>query len=196
MSFFKSKFLEGFEKKVVLDRDTMKPRVEFVYEGYYYTSELPEKERLARKIAHTVIFLACTAVHIYAMTLKCDLNRIWYLSAAEIIMIFDYLGLAVSTFEKAVSKRKMAVWEYRMSSVSLKEFSLIGVGVYLLLAVMWLIRLISARPAVPLRELAALGLYAACCAALWANYRIEKTARYSEKKSDDVLHGIDITNDL
>ena len=192
---FSDSYFQDHSKKIVLGADG-NARVEYVYEGIYYTMEGTDRQWLRGKVRYLLLSAAAAALLLVGMTTETALNRVTDVMLLQIFSLFLFLGLGIGVVNRLTVPRSMTKWEYRMGVATVKECSLLlvwSLGVLLLDGCGALVfgRIgFDWKSAQVLLEILG-GLLLILC-----QYRLVKKERYREEISDDLPTGTDITSDF
>ena len=191
---FNRKYFEGYRRAITLDEQG-KMHVEFVYEGIYYSLK---DESLSRrnKICCIVFPTASLLCLVYSMSKNIPYNLT---SAVTILQVCLMLLLGCNTvcgIIKAMTKKQLIRWEYRMGYVSIRELTALCILLTVALTVILTIRLIAAYDVLRLDSITV----AVCCVIIIIMQNIQlqfvNSEAYTEEESTDILDGIDVTNDV
>ncbi len=196
ISYFRKMYYKDYSRRIVMDHESMKSRIEYVYEGLYYSPDCPEGEWKLKKILYFLITLISAGIFIYSMSMEIPSNYLKYIAMLQSVCLFLFLGLILGGFCRLTVKKKMTIWEYRMSVPSLKELSSLlsaFIGVILLCEI---ITAILYREVLSSLRIGHMVMQLVClCMTLFLAKQIKKE-KYSNGKSRDLPRGIDITNDF
>ena len=190
-SLFNQKYFEGFRRAITMD-ETGKMRVEFVYEGFYYTRSIPES--LLHKLCFLLVPALSAAGLIWAMSFRNPMNYSKGVMFFQILLLFLLSLELVCGVVRITAKEKLTHWEYRMASLSVKEISAVSILVSVGLIAAAAVRIAEER------DFALLYRGAVIYILILILQSILMTAALREKfiatESEDVLKGIDVTNEL
>ncbi|MCD8397267.1 MAG: hypothetical protein LUD12_08825 [Lachnospiraceae bacterium] len=193
---FRNRYFKDFSRKIVVDPQSMKTRVEYVYEGTYYTMEDSKNLWLLRKAAYTLLFLLETGAYLLSMAQRTLSNYLMPVTLIQAIGIFLLMGSGMSLFCRITSSQRMTDWEYRMAVTSMREFSGLFGGIMTMLLIGEVAYLVAngsllaeGEPITLLLQAfaAGVGLFLAGCV---------QREHCRTDISQDLPKGIDITNDF
>ena len=191
-SLFNQKYFEGYRRAITMD-DSGRMRVEFVYEGIYYTRVIPES--MQHKLLFVLIPVLSLIGIIWVMSERIPMNYSKGVLFAQVLLLF-MLGLnLVCGIVRLLSSKKLTRWEYRLGVISVKEISLIGALASSSLAITALIRVFSA---IDSWKLVGRGLtvYFIVSVLQLLLLKIVSAEKYHQDESRDILKGIDVTDEL
>lgn len=192
---FRESYYQDHSRKIVLGADG-NPRVEYVYEGIYHTMDCTESKWVRTKLAYTSLTAAGAACLLWAMLTETPGNYLKDIAMLQALSLLLFFGAGVGAFNRITAPRHMTKWEYRMGVATLREFSLL---ILVFLGVLLADEVISVLMGRILLEGTALLLWlkvALSLSLILIQYRLLKKETYLERISDDLPHGIDITNDF
>lgn len=192
---FRDNYFQDHSRKIVLGENG-NPKVEYVYEGIYHTLNASDRQWRLSKLLFPLLTAAGVICLVSAMMTEVPGNHIKDLAMLQAISLLLFFGMGVGAFSRMTAPRHMTRWEYRMGVATLREFSLL---VMLSLGALLADELISALLGRITFDAANGALWlklAACFALVLVQYRLVKKETYLEQVSDDLPHGIDITNDF
>lgn len=192
---FRDSYYQDHSRKIVLGADG-NPHVEYVYEGIYYTLDGSDRRWRLGKLLHLALTTGAAAVLLSVMLTETPGNHRTDITLLQVICLFLFFGAGIGVFNRLTAPRHMTRWEYRMGVATVRECSAL---LLLCLGALLADELVSAALGrlVFDRTSALVCLKTALCLLLvFAQYRLVKKERYSEHASDDLPHGIDITNDF
>lgn len=192
---FRENYFQDHSRKIVLGEDG-NPKVEYVYEGIYRTLDGTDQQWKLSKLCYGFLTVAGAFSLISAMMTETPCNHIKDLALLQALSLLLYFGAGIGVFSRIMAPRRMTRWEYRMGVATLQEFSLlllISMGILLAdgSASALTGRTVPDRPAVFVWLKIVLSF-----ALMLVQYRKLKKEAYLEQSSDDLPHGIDITNDF
>lgn len=191
-SLFNQKYFEGYRRAITMD-ESGRMRVEFVYEGIYYTRTVSES--LPHKLCFILAPLVSIAMVIRNMSARTPMNYVKAVMFFQILLLFLLFLNLICGAVRCSAKEKLTQWEYRMSSLSVKEISAVSILVSAVLSVVSLARMVTGPdPLMNLYKSTAVYILAAVLQGfLMAAAMREK---YMQTESEDVLNGIDVTQEL
>ena len=191
-SLFNQKYFEGYRRAITMD-DSGRMRVEFVYEGIYYTRVIPES--MQHKLLFVLIPVLSLIGIIWVMSERIPMNYSKGILFAQVLLLF-MLGLNLMCgIVRLLSSQKLTRWEYRLGVVSVKEISLVGALVSSALAITALIRVFSATDSWKLVG-RGLTVYFTVSVLQLLLLKIVSAEKYHQDESRDILKGIDVTDEL
>lgn len=192
---FRDGYFQDHSRKIILGENG-NPKVEYVYEGIYHTLDASDRQWRISKLLFPLLTAAGVICLVSAMMTEVPGNHIKDLAMLQAVSLLLFFGMGVGAFCRITAPRHMTRWEYRMGVVTLREFSLLlmlSLGALLadeiISALLGRIALDGANALLWLK-------LAACFALALVQYRLVKKETYQEQISDDLPHGIDITNDF
>ncbi|MCD7835015.1 MAG: hypothetical protein LUH00_13690 [Lachnospiraceae bacterium] len=188
-------YFKGYSRKVVMD-ENMEMHSEYVYEGTYYTMDCPDNVWIRRKGRVLILFLLAAVTLIWGMMGAAEANArkgIVFLQAASLLLL---LGTAICVCCRLSAGRKMTDWEYRMSVVSIREFALMDMLALGAAAAAVGCGVLFGLFAFSMAEVTLFLKLVAGAAFSWILMREVKKEVYREEISQDLPHGVDMTNDF
>lgn len=192
---FRDNYFQDHSRKIVLGMDG-NPRVEYVYEGIYYSLEGTDRQWNLSKLYFTLLTTGAAACLLLAMLTETPGNHMTDITVLEVISMFLLFGVGIGVFNRLTAPRQMTKWEYRMGVVTIKEFSLLLLVSLAALLLDEAVSMMTGRLAWDGTNVLLMGKLALCFALVLAQLRKARKERYQERFSDDLPNGIDITNDF
>ena len=192
---FRENYFQDHSRKIVLGEDG-KPKVEYVYEGIYHTLDGTDQQWKLSKLSHSFLTVVGAFSLISAMMTETPCNHIKELALLQALSLLLYFGAGVGIFNRIVAPRHMTRWEYRMGVATLREFSLLLLISMGILLVDGAVSALTGRMVLDAAAVFAWLKIVLSFALMLVQYRKLKAEAYLEQISDDLPHGIDITNDF
>lgn len=192
---FRENYFQDHSRKIVLGENG-NPRVEYVYEGIYHTLEGTDAQWKRSKCLYALLTVAGAACLLSVMLTETLGNHIKDIALLQALSLLLFLGAGVGVFNRIAAPRHMTKWEYRMGVATPREFSLL---LLLSLGVLITDEVISALIGRFVLDGTVILLWTKstlCFVLILIQYRLLKKETYLERISDDLPHGIDITNDF
>lgn len=192
---FRENYYQDHSRKIVLGENG-NPHVEYVYEGIYHTLNGSDQQWKKSKLLYTLLTAAGGLCFLSVMGTETPGNHLKDVAFLQAVALLLFFGSCIGVFSRLTAPRHMTVWEYRMGVATLREFSLLLLISLVLLIADEGISLLVGR-ITPDGTVAVLCLKLVSCFALvLVQYKMLRKERYLEQISDDLPHGIDITNDF
>lgn len=173
--------------------DSGKMRVEFVYEGIYYTRSISES--FLHKLLFVLIPALSIAGLILTMSSRIPMNYSKGVLFGQVLLLL-LLGLnLVCGMVRILSGEKLTRWEYRLSVISVKEISLVGALASLSLFITGLVRILTGRET-PVMASGGTAVYFTVTVLQLLLLIIVSSEKYFQDESRDILQGIDVTDEL
>lgn len=192
---FRNDYYQDHSRKIVLGANG-NPHVEYVYEGIYYTLDGTERAWRLKKLLHLVLTGAAVYLLLSVMLTETPGNHMADITMLQVFALFLFLGVGIGVFNRLTAPRNMTKWEYRMSIVTVREccgLLILSIGALLTDE---LLSVVMGRTVFDQTNCLIWGKTALSLLLVFAQYRLVKEERYLERISDDLPHGIDITNDF
>lgn len=192
---FRSRYFDGYSRKIVLDKKE-NARVEYVYEGIYHIAECSGAQWRLHKAVLLLFALLGDILLIFSMSAYVPANFCSDVLLLQVSVLFLLFANTLGAISRLSCGRKLTKWEYRMGVKTISECSLLSFFVLLALLLdeggsfltgRWSFDADALTAFFPLVFLAVLQL---SCVFL------VKKETYREEISNDLPHGIDITNDF
>lgn len=192
---FRDRYFEGYARKIVLD-DGGNARIEYVYEGTYYTALCTDRAWIRQKVLYLLLVAATAGGQIAAMAAASGINRIKWITAIQAGELLLLLMLGVGAFSRVTAPRNMTRWEFRTAVQTLRECSVLYLCLQAVLLAAAVLLVAAGMVSLDGQLLSFFGctLLSACMALLL--HRNVKKEQYRQELSDDVPHGTDITGDF
>lgn len=192
---FREKYYQDHSRKIVLGADG-NPKVEYVYEGIYYTLDASDAQWKRSKAVYPLLTAAGAVCLLSVMLTPTPGNYIKDIVLLQAVSMLLFFGGAIGAFNRITAPRHMTKWEYRMGAATLREFALLLLMALGLLMADEVVSVIIGRIALDGTVIALWLKLALCFALVLVQYRKLKQETYLEQESDDLPSGIDITNDF
>lgn len=192
---FRENYFQDHSRKIVLGEDG-NPRVEYVYEGIYYTLDATERQWKRSKLQYGLLTVAGAFSLISAMMTDTPGNYIKDMSMLQALSLLLFFGAGVGVFNRLTAPRNMTKWEHRMGVATLREFSLLLLMSLGALTADGIISALTGRIALDGTVIFLWLKIILSFVLVLIQYRLLKREVYLERFSDDLPHGIDITNDF
>lgn len=192
---FRDSYYQDHSRKIVLGGNG-NPKVEYVYEGLYHTLDGTDRQWKQSKLNCTVLTVAAAACLVWAMQMETYGNFLKDIAMLQAISLLLFFGTGVGVFNRMTAPRHMTQWEYRMSVATIREFSLLLIMSLGILLTDEALSLITGRIPFDLSAALLCLKLAFCFFLISLQYRMLKKESYLGTFSDDLPHGIDITNDF
>lgn len=192
---FRDNYYQDYSRKIVQGADE-KAHVEYVYEGIYYAQDVLDRQWYLYKLCYMVLTVLGAAALLSAMCMETTGNYLKDMTMLQAVSLFLFLGAGVGACSRLAAPRRMTRWEYRMGVVSLREFSQLLVLCLSILLADGLVSGVSGRLLFDRTGVIFLIRQAVCLLVAGIQYRFIKNEHYLEQVSEDLPHGIDITNDF
>lgn len=191
-SLFNQKYFEGYRRAITMD-ESGKMRVEFVYEGIYYTRT--SRESLPHKLCFILVPLLSIVGMIWTMADRIPMNFSKGVMFFQILLLFLLFLNMICGVVRCSAKEKLTRWEYRISSLSVKEISAVCVLVSAGLFITAAARVLAGTD--PFRiSYRGLSVYLLISILHGLLLLFTMREKYLETESEDILKGIDVTNEL
>ena len=191
----RDRFFQDHARKIVMD-ERGRTRVEYVYEGDYYTAELTDRQWNVRKAGLLALLLASAALLLSAMMTEIRPNHAQDVVLMEAVTLFLLLGDCVGMASRLAHGRRLQKQEYRLAVKTLTECSFLAVCVLAALLLDLAVSLLAGRWAWEPPALGFLVRVVLLLAAQLGAAVLVRRERYATQASHDMPHGIDITNDF
>lgn len=192
---FREKYYQDHSRKIVLGADG-NPRVEYVYEGIYYTLDGSDGRWKRSKAAYPLLTAAGAVCLLSVMLTQTPGNYVKDIVLLQAVSMLLFFGAAIGVFNRITAPRHMTKWEYRMGVATIREFSLLLLISLAALMTDEVGSALAGRFAVDGTVILLWLKTALCFALVLLQYRLLKKETYLERISDDLPSGIDITNDF
>ena len=192
---FREKYYQDHSWKIVLGTDG-NPKVEYVYEGIYYTLDGSDRQWKRSKTAYPLLTAAGAVCLLSVMLTQTPGNYIKDIVLLQAVSMLLFFGAAIGAFNRITAPRHMTKWEHRMGVATPREFSLL---LLISLAALMADEGVSALTGRFVVDGTVILLWlkiALCFVLVLVQYRLLKQESYLERISDDLPSGIDITNDF
>lgn len=192
---FRENYFQDHSRKIVLGENG-NPHVEYVYEGIYYTLDGTDAQWKRNKVLCLLLTVAGAACLLSVMLTETPGNHMKDLALLQALSLLLFFGAGVGVFNRITAPRHMTKWEYRMGVATLREFSLL---LLMSLGVLITDEVISAVFGRFVPDSIVILLWTKtvlCFGLILIQYRLLKKETYLERISDDLPHGVDITNDF
>lgn len=190
-SLFNQKYFEGFRRAITMD-ESGKMRVEFVYEGIYYTRSVPES--FLHKLCFILFPFISAAGLIWTMYFRIPMNYSKCVMFFQILLLFLLFLELICGVVRCTAKEKLTHWEYRMASLSVKEISAVSALVSAGLIAAAAVRIAKGQDPVHLSRGAFIYILILILQSILMTAAMRE--KYIATESEDVLKGIDVTNEL
>lgn len=192
---FRENYFQDHSRKIVLGEDG-NPKVEYVYEGIYHTLDGTDQQWKRSKLRYSLLTVAGSLSLISAMMTETPGNHIKDLALLQALSLLLYFGAGVGIFNRITAPRHMTRWEHRMGVATLREFSLLLLISLGILLADGAVSALTGRTVLDGTAALAWLKVVLSFALMLIQYRQLKKEVYLEQISDDLPHGIDITNDF
>lgn len=109
------RYFEGYEEIVIDDPKDGTPRIQRHYAGDYYIPKLTDGERIIRKLAYCILFLAAVLLFFTAASREAGLNSVWYVVVPSCMSFFFFVLHMISLVWNLMAPKRMEIRVYRDS---------------------------------------------------------------------------------
>lgn len=184
-SYFYNKFFSGYSETAEVLKNGKK-KIQRVYTGNYYFAETNRFGKIFRTILYFSVFILGAIGFIYA-AIKQPTGLHGWVVVPMILALLLILFLPISLICYAFAPKKMTIYEYRESSVNLKELSLFA-GIFTLISLIALIVLTIFEEELAIsKSVYSIAGYFLCTACMFVLYTVERNVKYCIERSSELM---------
>lgn len=122
-------YFEGYEERKVIDKHG-KEKIERNYVGKTYSRDVSDKMNIFIKIVYWFIYALILSAFIVIITRNIGANKVWWSIIGEFIAIIFLIILLIAVFDNSIAKRKMKIFDYRVTHQRIVWLSTILMGIF------------------------------------------------------------------
>lgn len=158
--------------------------IERVYVGTYYISSLSRRKQVLLKIGFVLAWLTIIALFIAGAVQQTEANSLWYVTVFEAVATASLFWMLIALVHYLTAPEKKTINDYRSSSLSVQNSSILATAALFLTALFTLIqKMIHFQDASGKQWLSIVVFLLAGVLCFGVN-RVEKRAPYAEIPSD------------
>lgn len=112
-SGFYHRLFEGYREVRVPRDGRERGRITRVYTGDYYKRACGELRWHLTKAAYLLLYLVATAVYLFAMTRRVEVNTVWYTAAPGLLSVIPMILLFSKLTACLSANRNMVIYDYK-----------------------------------------------------------------------------------
>ena len=185
-SYFYRSYYRDYIGKDVTGKNG-KPKKELIYAGDYYTAELSDRNLKLMKLLQPALLLCSFMFYLWASAKDIALNREWLSMAVQGFSVIAFIFYISAVVQYIVRPVRMTIWQYSISSLSLKKTSRITAVCMLIAAAEGIFLCIADRSLLETEVYicSAAWIISALCA--FMAFFTENAVNYKKEPSDEKL---------